>query len=157
MVWWFLLTSLGFLFVCLCWYAARGRFERNSALLCLGCAAAPYVMAWDPPRYIHLASGVFLISAVEFLTDRRRLAWFAGLLAGNALLYFASQRIMERAAAAFASGCRGSADPERCIHLSTLYVTVPSLLALPLMWWIAGRVPAPAGGESRSGAEALAP
>lgn len=153
MVWWFLLTSLGFLLVCLFWYAARGRFERNSVLLCLVCSAAPYVMAWDPPRYIHLASGVFLISAVGFLTDRRRLAWFAALLAGNVCLYFASQRVMQLAVASFASGCRGAADPERCIHLSTLYVTLPSLLALPLMWWIARRVPPPAGEKSRVRAE----
>ncbi len=97
MVWWFLLSSFGFLLALLCAYAARGRFERNSVLLCLLCAAATYVTAWDPYRYIHLFFAVVLMAAVRFLLERGRLAWFAALLLGNVLVHQAGLAIMRRA------------------------------------------------------------
>jgi hypothetical protein len=144
MVWWFLWTSFGFLLALLVAYGASGRRERTSALLCLACSAATYVMAWDPYRYIHLAFGVFLIAAVRFLGEPGRLRWFAALLAGNVLLFFASRWIMDLAIARFAAGCQGAEDPVRCVHLATLRVTLPSLLVLPVMVLLARRLPRPA-------------
>jgi hypothetical protein len=147
-VWWFFLTSFGLLLTCLLAYASRGRFQRTSVLLCLAGAAAPYAIAWDPPRYIHMAFVVVLIASVKFLTDRQRLGWYVAILLGNVLIYRASNAIMERAIASLATACQGVADPARCVHLGTTSVTVPSLVVLPLLWWLSRRIAAPADADA---------
>ena len=149
MVWWFLWTSFGFLLALLIAYGASGRRERTSALLCLACSAAPYLVAWDPYRYIHLAFGVFLMAAVWLLRMRGGLGVFAALLAGNVLLFFASRWIMDLAVARIETGCQGAADPVRCIHLATLRFTLPSLAVLPLMVWVARRQDRERGTKAR--------
>jgi hypothetical protein len=141
MVWWFLWTSLGCLLALLWAYAASGKRERNGALLCLLCAAAPSVIAWDPYRYIHLSFGVFLFAAVWFLRPPGRLPWFAALLGGNVLIYFLSTWLLQRATERLAAGCGSAQDPDRCIHLSSMWFTLPSLFVLPCIAWLARRLP----------------
>jgi hypothetical protein len=151
MVWWFLWTSVGFLMALLWAHAASGRRERNGTLLCLCCALAPSLIAWDPYRYIHLSFGVFLFAAVWFLKQPGSLRWFAALLAGNVLLYLLSRWVMERAVERFAAGCGPAQDPDRCIHLATMSLTLPSLVVLPCMGWVSRRLPRAEAGAAPGG------
>jgi hypothetical protein len=139
MVWWFLWTSFGFLLAVLFWHGSGARRDAGSALLCVACAAAPYVMAWDPYRYIHLSFPVFLMAAVRFLKGPGRTAVFACLVAGNALIYVLSNWIMDIAVARIGAACTGAEDPVSCIHHATLTVTLPSGAVLLLMWAVAKR------------------
>jgi hypothetical protein len=136
LVWWFALTSFGFLLVCFFAHASRGGFQRRGALLCCACAAAPYLVAWDPPRYVHLAFVGILLAAVDFLRVPGRVWWFLAMLCGNVLIYLASERILEAFVASVSKSCRNAPDPEWCIHFATTSITAPSLVALPLLWWM---------------------